>query len=236
MKKDNTALQILLVDDDTELHALMKVLLKAAGHILISAYSGDETLRILLSENVDMVILDVTMPDMDGLQVLKMIRDVTSIPVLMLTAVSTQNVIQQAFLLGADDYLVKPFTPQLILERINALRFHVPDIASGMDVELQTSSIQLSPASRKCLVNARIVELSEIEVRLLAHFMRNPEYMQTHESLLQAGWGRDGKISPQDVEMLQLAVNRLRAKIEIDVGRPIFLPLTNSEGYIFHAE
>jgi DNA-binding response OmpR family regulator len=236
MDQKYTGLNILLVDDDTELHKIMKVLLNAAGHSMLSAYSGTETLEILKTEKVDVVILDVTMPTMDGLEVLREIRTTTDIPVLMLTAISMENTIQNAFLLGADDYLIKPFSPKQVLERINKLFFHVSDLPGGMNEELNTKSIKFSPSNRKCEVNGRPVELSEVEVRLFLHLMRNPDVTCSYASLIQAGWGRGDKTTLQDVEMLQMAINRLRSKIETNLDQPEYIPLMTSEGYIFRSD
>jgi DNA-binding response OmpR family regulator len=226
------SLNILLVDDDFELHKIMKVLLKAAGHNLLSAYSGKETTQILIKQKPDVAILDVTMPEMDGLQVLKEIRKISDIPVLMLTAVSTSNIIQDAFLLGADDYLIKPFSAPEILERVYKLVSQDPGITESEE-KYQTGSIKFSPSERKCQINGRIIELSEVEGKLLSFFMLNKDEPCSYASLIEAGWGKGGKPSNSDVEMLQLAINRLRTKIESNPDHPIYIPLMNSAGYVF---
>lgn len=230
---DNRILKLLLVDDDAVTNRVLSAFLKKEKFKVFSAFSGIEALRYLDKENIDVVLLDVMMPNMDGLTVLSQLREKYSIPVLILTSLSERNVIEQAFLNGADDYIVKPFSPVQLLERIKVLlKFIPPD---GDSTVTKIGDIKLFPNKRQFQVGERVVNLSVIETRLLQHFVKNPDTMVPIEDLLRVGWSRGEKYSVQEKEMLKLAINHLREKLEPDINNPVYLPRVNGDGYVFHS-
>jgi DNA-binding response OmpR family regulator len=225
------SLNLLLVDDDDITNGVLAIFLKKANYNVISAFSGIEALNILEKTDIDLVLLDVIMPNMDGITTLKHIRKNLDLPVLILTSLSAKNVIEQAFLNGADDYIVKPFSPQQLLERINVLTHLIPP-----DGDLTTyisGDLKFIPYQHQFQIGEKTGNLSLIETRLLQHFFRNQNVMVTVKDLLMVGWSRDEKYTVQDKEMLKLAINHLREKIEPKIDHPIYLPLVTGEGYIF---
>jgi DNA-binding response OmpR family regulator len=226
------SLKLLLVDDDVVTNRVLTNLLRKANYNVISAYSGIEALELLYQEDIDAVLLDVMMPDMDGITVLSRIRKNLDLPVLILTASSQQDVIEQAFSNGADDFIVKPFSAQQLLDRINTLTQSIsPDVDSTMII---SGDLKLTPNNRQFQAGKKTGSLSGIETRLLQHFVRNPNTFLSIEDLLMVGWSRGKKYTMQEREMLKLAINHLREKIEPEIDNPIYLPLVNGEGYIFH--
>jgi len=206
--------------------------LRKANYTVISAYSGTEALDLLKQEAIDVVLLDVMMPGMDGITALSRIRENHDLPVLILTAMTETDVIERAFSNGADDYIVKPFTAQQLLERINTLTREIPSI---VDLTAYISGdITLTPNSHQFREGNKTVNLSGIETRLLQYFMRNPNKLLSITDLLLAGWSRGENYTMQEKEMLRLAINHLREKIEPNIYNPTYLPLVNGDGYIFH--
>jgi DNA-binding response OmpR family regulator len=223
---------LLLVDDDDVTNKVLALFLKHANFRIISAFSGVEALEILEREKIDLVLLDVMMPKMDGITALSHIRQNHDIPVLILTSISAKNVIKQAFLYGADDYIVKPFLPRQLLERIDILIKMIPP-----DNDLTTYSsgdLILNPHKRQFQQGKKTGNLSSIETRLLQYFIQNPNITISVKDLLLVGWSREKKYTEQDNEMLKLAIKHLREKIEPNITHPIYLPLVKGEGYIFH--
>ena len=224
--------KLLLVDDDAVTNRVLSVFLKKEKFKVFSAFSGVEAFNFLDKENIDIVLLDVMMPNMDGLTVLSHLREKYSTPVLILTSLSGHDVIEQAFLNGADDYIVKPFSPPQLLERIEVLLKLIPP---GDDSTVYSSGdVKLLPNKQQFQVGEKVGNLSVIETRLLQHFVKNPDTMVPIEDLLRVGWSREEKYTVQEKEMLKLAINHLREKMEPDIDNPVYLPRVNGDGYIFH--
>jgi two-component system, OmpR family, response regulator MprA len=226
------SLNILVVDDDLDTHQLIAAVLKRANHNVFSAFSGAEAIALLAKENIDAVLLDVMMPNMDGITTLSLIRGNLDIPVLILTSLSNQDVIEKAFIKGADDYIIKPFSPQQLLDRIKILTQLIPPHNDA--VTYISGNLSLTSNNRRFQAGDRAGDLSEIENRLLQYFMRNPDAMLSVKDLLMAGWSREIIYAAQDEEMLRLAINHLREKIETDFNNPVYFPLVNGDGYLFH--
>ncbi len=114
-------LKVLLVDDDADTRQIVSVMVAKAGHVLLTTGSGKDALALLRREKVDVILLDIMMPEMDGLSILETIRATSDAPILMLTAISNATIMQQSYYLGADDYIVKPFTREKLIDRIERL-------------------------------------------------------------------------------------------------------------------
>jgi DNA-binding response OmpR family regulator len=180
--------RILAVDDDADIRGLLRELLERAGYEVVEAASGREGLRALYAESPDLVLLDVSMPELDGWQTLERIRDVSDVPVLMLTARAAELEKVRGLKAGADDYVTKPFGRQELLARVEAhLRRagareeRPPMYADGL--------LAIDFAQREVTAGGQHVALTPLEFRLLAAFVRHPNQVLSHEQLLELVWG-----------------------------------------------
>jgi DNA-binding response OmpR family regulator len=180
--------RVLAVDDDADIRGLLRELLERAGYEVVEAASGREGLRALYAESPDLVLLDVSMPELDGWQTLERIRDVSDVPVLMLTARAAELEKVRGLKAGADDYVTKPFGRQELLARVEAhLRRagareeRPPTYADGL--------LAIDFAQREVTAGGQHVVLTPLEFRLLAAFVRHPNQVLSHEQLLELVWG-----------------------------------------------
>jgi DNA-binding response OmpR family regulator len=206
--------RILVVDDEADIRGLVRELLERAGHDVIEAPEGDEGLRRFYSEQPDLVVLDVSMPGLDGWQVLERIRELSDVPVLMLTARAEELDKVRGLRAGADDYVTKPFGRQELLARIDAglrrsrSREEAPEsYADGF--------VMIDFPQRAVQAGGQEVSLTPLEFRLLAAFVRNPNQVLTHEQLLELVWG-DERAAERD--QVKLYVGYLRRKLGAPPG------------------
>jgi DNA-binding response OmpR family regulator len=223
---------ILIVDDDAVIRRVLSSYLKKKGFFVLCAANGNEALTILQHSNVDIVVLDIIMPGMDGLTALAELRNDFDIPVLIITTDDNKETVKQAFLNGADDYLLKPFTPQDLIERIEALQTLVPP-EEGETI-ITSGDLSLNVITGQIQIGDHLTNLSDAETRLLQYFMQHPDQQLSFEELLMAGWHHSREHTTAEEEMVKLAINHLRQKIEPDLETPIHLPLMNGDGFLFH--
>jgi DNA-binding response OmpR family regulator len=201
--------RILVVDDEGDIRELLRELLGRAGHEVVEAPNGSEALKLFYSEQPDFVILDVQMPILDGWETLARIREVSDVPVLMLTARAEELDKVRGLRAGADDYLTKPFGRQELLARVSAnlrrarSRERAPETyADGF--------VTIDFAQRAVRAGGEEVALTPLEFRLLAAFVQNPNQVLSHEQLLQLVWG-DERAAERD--QVKLYVGYLRRKL-----------------------
>jgi DNA-binding response OmpR family regulator len=179
---------VLVVDDDPDIRALLKELLERQGYGVTEASTGKEALRALYSTTPDVVLLDVSMPELDGWQTLERIRDLSEVPVMMLTARAGELEKVRGLKGGADDYVTKPFGRQELLARVEALLRR-----SGPRGEEPTTygdgAVTIDFAQREVTVGGKKVVLTPLEFKLLAVFVRHPNQVLSHEQLLELVWG-----------------------------------------------
>ena len=211
--------RVLVVDDDPDIRGLVRTLLERAGKDVVEAHDGRQGLRALHSERPQLVVLDVTMPELDGWDTLERIRDLSDVPVLMLTAHATELDAVRGLRAGADDYLAKPFGRQELLARVEALLRR-----SGGRAETQESyedqRLSVDFARREVVVDGRKVQLTPLEFRLLATFIRHPNQVLSRDQLRELVWGDAAGTSRDQVK---LYVGYLRRKLgwEAVDGTPI---------------
>jgi DNA-binding response OmpR family regulator len=201
--------RILVVDDEGDIRELLRELLGRAGHEVVEASNGSEALKLFYSEQPDFVILDVQMPILDGWETLARIREVSDVPVMMLTARAEELDKVRGLRAGADDYLTKPFGRQELLARVSAnlrragSRKRAPETyADGF--------VTIDFAQRAVRAGGEEVALTPLEFRLLAAFVQNPNHVLSHEQLLQLVWG-DERAAERD--QVKLYVGYLRRKL-----------------------
>ena len=208
---------ILVVDDDRALCNLLSMRLTNGGYKVLVAMDGLEGLKHFFEAKPDLVILDIMMPKLDGWEVCRRIREVSNVPILMLTAKGQERDELQGLSLGADDYLSKPFSYQKLLARLEAaLRHSPPANAVGHDTLYRDGAIAIDYWRRTVHVRGKEVDLRPLEYRLLVCFTRNPERVLTHQELLEQVWGSNY----DSAGVVKLYVSYLRRKIELDPENP----------------
>jgi len=202
-------LRILVVDDDADIRLLLHELLERAGYEVDEAENGRAALRRLYATPPALVILDVTMPDLDGYQTLERIRDLSEVPVLMLTARSQELEKVRGLSAGADDYVAKPFGRQELLARVQALLRRTGGKSQVVEA-YSDDFVQIDFAQRRVLVRDREVQLTPLEFKLLAAFVHNPNQVLSRDQLLDIVWGDPYGVSGDQVK---LYVGYLRKKL-----------------------
>jgi DNA-binding response OmpR family regulator len=218
--------RILVVDDDADVRGLVRELLERAGALVREATDGRQALRVLYDVRPDVIVLDVNMPELDGWQTLERIRDLTEVPVLMLTAHDTEMEKVRGLQAGADDYVTKPFGRQELLARVSALlrRAGVASPRGGERAAYLDGPLEVDVAAAEVRVQGTPVQLTPLEFRLLLTFLRNPGQVLSREQLLDLVWGDAEAVAPTQVKV---TVSYLRNKLK-DAG---VSPITTVRGF-----
>ncbi len=214
------AARVLVIDDDADIRGLVTELLERAGLSVEQAEDGRSGLRALHKTPPDLVLLDVSMPDLDGWQTLERIRDLSEVPVLMLTARGEELERVRGLQAGADDYVVKPFGRQELLARVQALLRRAGREGSQQQEHYMDDHLMIDFGQRAVIFDGRAVSLTPLEFRLLAAFVRHPRQVLSREQLLELVWGDAYGVSGDQVK---LYVGYLRRKLapEDRAGVPI---------------
>lgn len=216
---------ILMIDDDQNLSGLLCEFLTGQGYAMHCAVNGRAGLREMFSIKPDLIILDVTMPQMDGWETLKRIREMSEAPVIMLTARDDESEILRGFSLGADDYVTKPFSFAQLAARIKAVLMRKGG-AAGSEERLTADDLEVDIPSRRVTRGGEVVNLTPTEFNLLVALMRRKGEVLSNEDLARQVWG------PQyatEVGFVRRYVWHLRQKIEIDPEDPKYI--YNERGY-----
>jgi DNA-binding response OmpR family regulator len=222
-----TGSRILVVDDEEDIRGLVRTLLERAGHEVSEAPDGRAGLRALYTSSPDLVVLDVTMPGLDGWATLERIREVTDVPVLMLTARDTEVERVRGLTGGADDYVVKPFGRQELVARVEAL---LRRSRGGSDQQETYADALLSISFTQQTVryDEREISLTPLEYRLLSAFVRHPNQVLSHDQLRELVWGDSLDTSRDEVK---LYVGYLRRKLSPDAPRGTPIETVRGFGY-----
>jgi len=224
-------INVLVVDDEKSLRDFIRKNLEIRGFKVKTAGNGLEALAIFDNEYIDLVILDVMMPNMDGLETIRRIREKSTVPVIVLSALGEEQDKVRALNLGADDYLSKPFGVKELLARVKAVQRRTQWGQSVSNQEhLVYGNISMDVDGHTLEVNGKHVELTPTEFNLLMLLMRNAGKVLTHEMLLQNVWGRE---YGQEAEYLRVYIGRLRQKIENDPANCVYLHTEHGVGYLF---
>jgi two-component system, OmpR family, KDP operon response regulator KdpE len=215
-----TNARILVVDDEPQIRRVMRTTLVARGYMVSTARSGEEALEKVRDERVDLLLLDINMPGMGGMEVCRIIRSQCDTPIVILSIRNAEKEKVEALDAGADDYVTKPFSMPELLARIRAALRRAPLQAPGAADSLKLGQTEINFAARLVTMNGEEVRLTPKEFDLLRYFANNPNVAIPHTKLLQAVWGPD---YGEEVEYLRVFVNQLRKKIESDPSHPEFL-------------
>jgi len=223
--------KILIVDDEPHLLKLLRSNLEAAHYKVISAMDGTSALQMLEKEGADLVILDIMMPGIDGIQVLEKIRENSVVPVILLTAKDQEVDVVKGLKHGADDYVRKPFSVHELLARVEAV---LRRGAAGDDVMTQkpfvAGDFTMDFAIRRVMVNGKEIKLGPTEWKLLSQLVQNAGRVMLHADLLRKVWGPE---YGGETEYLRVYINYLRNKIEQDPSHPKYILTEHGVGYMF---
>jgi two-component system KDP operon response regulator KdpE len=218
--------RILVIDDEVSIRRLLQVILEGAGHTVLTAEDASHGLHALALDKPDLLILDLGLPDLDGLEALRRLREWSQVPVLVLSARANSNHKVNALDLGADDYLTKPFDAPELLSRIRALLRRIAPPGDGAGIVLGPLVVNL--ASHQVAVNDRPVPLTPIEFSLLAQLARHAGRVLTHAHLLNAVWGPK---AADQAHYLRVHFTHLRRKLHAAGLHPAIIRNEPGIGY-----
>lgn len=222
--------RILVVDDEPQIRRVLRTSLTAKGYEVYDARTGEEALDELREQRFDVILLDVNMPGMGGLEACREIRKTSEVAIIMLTVRDSEQDKVAALDAGADDYVTKPFGMPELLARIRAAMRRLPVIQGSEEEILKLEDVEINLGTRRVVTAGKEVRLTPKEFDLLHYFVSNPNIAIPHTKLLQAVWGPD---YGDQVEYLRVFVNQLRKKIEPDPARPRYLLTEPWVGYRF---
>jgi DNA-binding response OmpR family regulator len=222
----NESSRILVVDDEADIRTLLRSLLERAGYAVEEAADGRAGLRAFYGAAPDLVILDVTMPELDGWATLERIRDLSDVPVIMLTARGSELERVRGLTHGADDYVAKPFGRQELLARVQALLRRAGSRRKDVAERYADAFVTIDYANRAVAVQERAVSLTPLEFKLLAAFVQHPNQVLSRDQLLELVWGDPFGVSGDQVK---LYVGYLRKKLVPD--EPDAAPIETVRGF-----
>ncbi len=227
----NTKPVILIIDDEIQIRRLLELTLEANGYAIRFALNGEEGIMKAATERPEIIILDLGLPDMEGIQVLQKIREWSSLPILVVSVRSEETDIIACLDAGADDYLVKPFRTGELLARVRTALRHQPAAHENELFVFHNLSVNL--AARLIKRNDEIIKLTATEYSLLALFVRNAGRVLTHRYILEQIWGPN---FAEEAQYTRVYVAQLRKKIEDDPSQPKIIVTESGIGYRLNIE
>ena len=219
--------RVLVVDDDPQILRAVRTSLQARGHQVLTAGNGETALDVLAREAVDLVLLDLGLPGMDGQEVIRRVRSWSDVPIIVLSVREGQDEKVRALDSGADDYVTKPFGMAELLARMRAVRRRA-EPEEGRPAVLRFGDLEVDLARRLVRLRGEVVHLTPTEHRLLEAMATNPGKLLTHRWLLQRVWGPG---YATEAQYLRVFVRQLRAKLGDDPARPRFVVTEPGLGY-----
>jgi two-component system KDP operon response regulator KdpE len=225
--------RILVVDDEVEIVRALQRSLTAHGFEVFAAYSGEEALEAVAHYRPDVMVLDLGLPGMSGLEVCREVRAQSNLPIIVLSVKDTERDKVQALDLGADDYVSKPFGVNEVLARIRVALRHSAQVESGTQPVFTAGPLRVDFAQRQVLLNGQEVKLTPTEYDLLKALIKNRGKILTRQMLLSQVWGTG---YGAESHYLHVYVGQLRRKIEPDPANPRFILTISGVGYRFSAD
>ena len=226
--------KILVIDDDPEIIELVELMLTRASATVVTACCAEDGLRQFYAHRPDLVLLDVMMPGMDGLETCRRIRQLSDVPIIMLTVLTGTDDLLRGLEAGADDYVTKPFAGQVLVARAQALlRRSEQSDKDELQIVYRDGHLAIDLQRRQVLVRQKPVKLSPTEYRLLAYLLRNGGRVLTYDQILEQVWGPECLGS---TEYVHVYVHRLRQKLEPDACSPRYLLNEPGVGYRFERQ
>ncbi len=223
--------KVLIVDDEPNIREVVGLYLRRDGHTVVSATDGEEALEVFRESEPDLVVLDLMLPKMSGLEVCRRMRADRRVPLIMLTARGEEEERIVGLSLGADDYVVKPFSPRELAARVAAVLRRVEESSGDVDQKvLSFDGLRIDPNTREILVRGEPATLTAREFDLLHHLASSPGRVYTRDQLMELVWGYTFSA---DTSTVTVHVRRLREKVEPDPARPRYLQTVWGVGYKF---
>lgn len=222
--------KVLVVDDDSKMVELVKIYLNRDGYRVITAYDGVEAVEAARQNHPDLIVLDLMLPKMDGFEVLKTLRQESDVPVVMLTARTTEQDKLKGLDLGADDYVTKPFSPRELAARVRAVLRRLPNEQDRGPAELKCGEVSVNFQTREARFGEKLLDLTPVEFKLLSVIVREPGVVFSRAGLIEKVFGYDfaGFDRTIDVHILNL-----RKKLEPDPAHPRYIKTVYAAGYKF---
>ncbi len=227
----NSGTRVLVVDDEPTVREVVAGYLRRDGHAVFEAADGPTALELLESEPPDLVVLDMMLPGVNGLDILRRVRAGSDIPVIMLTARAEESDRVAGLELGADDYVVKPFSPRELAARVNGVLRRTNGRQTAAPAPLVYDGLRIDPLSREVTLDGELVEMTPKEFKVLAFLAASPRQVFSRAELLESVW----QSSPdwQDPATVTVHVRRIRNKIEVDPENPRWISTVWGVGYRF---
>ena len=223
--------RILVVDDEERMVRFIRLNLEHDGFQVTEAFNGSQALDKVRSSLPDLILLDVMLPDLDGFEVLRIIREVSTVPVIMLTAKGEEDDRVRGLETGADDYITKPFSPRELVSRVRAVIRRTEMVSpTTHDLIEVDNRLKIDFDRHEVWVNNELIQLRPTEYRLLFHLVQNAGWVIPHDQLLAKVWGYEYQDEPHYV---RLYINYLRNKIEEDSANPKYILTERGIGYRF---
>ena len=223
--------RILVVDDEPRMIHFIRLNLEHDGFDAVEASSGTQALGQLRDRLPDLVLLDVMMPDLDGFETLRLLREFSTVPVIMLTAKGDEEDRVRGLEIGADDYVTKPFSPRELVSRVRAVLRRTESPASAAHEPVRVDDrLTIDFDRREVRVEGTLVRLRPTEYRLLYHLVQNAGWVVPHDQLLAKVWGYEYR---DETHYLRLYINYLRQKLEKDPAHPEYILTERGVGYRF---
>ncbi|MCA9997339.1 MAG: response regulator transcription factor [Anaerolineales bacterium] len=229
--EDSVPKLILIVDDESRMRRFIRMNMELEGYQVIEADNGVKALDQIRQHNPDLIIMDVMMPEMDGFETLRLVREISTVPVILLTVKSDEDDKTRGLDLGADDYVTKPFSPRELSSRVAAVlrRASWPSPTPRTVLRID-DRLSVDFNRHQVIVDGERIELRPTEYRLLNHLIQNAGWVVPHDTLLAKVWGYEYR---DETHYLRLYINYLRKKIEVDPTKPKYILTERGVGYRF---
>ncbi len=222
---------ILIVDDEARMRRFIRMNMELEGYQVLEAENGLQALDQIRQHTPELVIMDVMMPEMDGFETLKLLREISTVPVILLTVKSDEDDKIQGLGLGADDYITKPFSPRELSSRVSAVLRRAEWPAPAPRTVLRIDDrLSVDFNRHQVIVDEERIDLRPTEYRLLNHLIQNAGWVVPHDTLLAKVWGYEYR---EETHYLRLYINYLRKKIERDPAHPEYILTERGVGYRF---
>ena len=231
MPDDFERRRILVVDDEERMVRFIRMNLEHDGFQVSEAFNGKQAIQKIRDVTPDLILLDVMMPDIDGFEVLETVREVSQVPVIMLTAKGEEDDRVRGLELGADDYVTKPFSPRELVSRVKAVLRRTEGATGSMHGLIEVDErLKIDFDRREIWLEGKLVKLRPTEYRMLYHLVQNAGWVVTHDQLLTKVWGYEYRDEPHYV---RLYINYLRQKLEANPSEPKYILTERGVGYRF---
>jgi two-component system KDP operon response regulator KdpE len=223
-EKKNT---VLVIDDEPQIQKMLSILLEVENFKIVESTSGKQAIRMCVSTKPDLILLDLGLPDMDGMEVIKAIREWSPVPIIVLTVRSGDEDVTEALNMGANDFVSKPFNVDVLLARINAA-LRSSAVREAGEPELKNGAIRMDLVRHEVFLNDAPVAFTPKEYDLLRFFMVNRGKMLTHKEILKTIWGA---AHADDITYLRVYIGQIREKIEANPAVPVLIKTEAGIGY-----